>query len=282
MSRRQIGFVVLVLMSTAVITGLVSQTWQLILYKPIKVITNWLDDSVDRQEGFSAQTYRVYTQSYTAVTLETHFSQEEMKEVLSLNLRSAKDSKRFNDLLKKHRQTRLDDPPDRVDGKTVSYKMDLFSDRQATLSVTDLKTAHLKCAPSAAKTVVLFPAQEGGSYSGMLFDLPSKKAPTITGEGEDEFGKPFFEYKKVDLGAGAEPGGLLIHLTAKNQDCTFTFKAEWRDSEGRHEQDIDNDGRNFSVTGMPDRPQQLLIITTTDPTPRECPTNLKNPYQHCQ
>ncbi|WP_331761664.1 hypothetical protein OH797_38015 (plasmid) [Streptomyces anulatus] len=141
-----------------------------------------------------------------------------------------------------------------------TWLIDFFSDRTAGLAITDIAFKDLKCSPAAAKAVVLVRLQAGGEYSGIHFNLPAQTSP-ISIDVDESRGKPYFSHKKINLGNGAEPGGLRTEVSSGTEDCSFLFEAEYRDTKGTHHQEIRNGKESFHVPGFPANPEQIFVVT---------------------
>ncbi|MER6237625.1 hypothetical protein ABT185_16395 [Streptomyces clavifer] len=168
---------------------------------------------------------------------------------------------------------------DEAGGYSSSWLIDLFSDRSAGLAITGVRAKDLRCGPATAKTVILVRPEGGGAYDGIHFNLSESKTPYSLSP-DDYFGKPYFSHKKIDLGNGAEPGGLRASFSSGVQDCDFLLEAEYRDSLGVHQQEIKDAAGRFAVRGLPANPYQFFLWTKVGvldcgphqfQRPRQCP-----------
>ncbi|MFG2354000.1 hypothetical protein [Streptomyces sp. NPDC048521] len=154
-----------------------------------------------------------------------------------------------------------------------TWLVDILSDRKAGLVINGLRMKGLTCTPAKAAAVIVRKGQAGGSYEGMFFDVSrSAGTPFITGEEEGRhYGKPFFQYKKIDLGNGAAPEGLRVQVTSWTQDCTWkAFEATYVDTQGTHTQDITDNGKGFRVRGVAAPSAQVFELRTAGPFVRQC------------
>ncbi|MFJ9683711.1 hypothetical protein ACIRP2_37670 [Streptomyces sp. NPDC101194] len=275
MSRHQSRFVLIVTVCASIAAVVLSQTWELFTNPLVKAITNAQDDSLDRKEDFSFQIRKDSPGDSGSNVLEVPFTEAETNELSSLDLSSDEGYRRYSDLLKKHKSKWVEDSADgKITQQVARYQMNLFSDRQASLSITNLTATDLTCKPTTGTAVIIQPPQGGADYKTMLFDLPGKKPPMSIGGSKSEFKKPFFHGNRVDLGANSSPAGLNIEFTSRDQDCTFTLQAEWIDSEGVHKKNIER----MSVYGVPSKPRQIFIRGTVS-TVRACDMKAKDPCE---
>ncbi|MFI6948020.1 hypothetical protein [Streptomyces sp. NPDC050422] len=193
--------------------------------------------------------------------LDRPIGAEERKELFKANTKTGANFKDLEKIVAAHSGQELRVPALReADGYTEVWLIDLFSDRDASLVITGVRAKGAKCRPAAAKTVILFEYGGGGDYEGMLFNLSKPDTP-LGLHGDENKVKPYFSFKKIDLGSGATPGGLRTEVSSGIKDCNFIFEAEYRDAEGAHVQDIRNDKGRFDVRGIPANPEQVFVVT---------------------
>lgn len=158
-----------------------------------------------------------------------------------------------------------------VKGYAQVWLVDIFSDRKATLVVNGMRMKGLRCAPAKARAAIVHRGEGVATYDGMLFDTARSDTPLITAE--ENYGQPYFQHKKIDLGNGATPGGLRIQVTSGTQDCTWkAFEVTYVDSEGTHTQDITDNGKDFAVYGLAAKQRQIFKFSEAgveecEPTP---------------
>ncbi|QNS06004.1 hypothetical protein [Streptomyces xanthii] len=150
-------------------------------------------------------------------------------------------------------------------GYSQAWLVDLISDRKAAFVINGMRAKGVKCTPAKATTVVVARGEGDGGYVGMLFDLTrSADVPLLT-EPTNDYGKPYFAHKKIDLGNGATPGGLRVQVTSGTKDCTWkAFEVTYVDADGTHTQDITDNGKPFSVHGIAEHPAQMYQFSTQE------------------
>ncbi|MFI5521972.1 hypothetical protein [Streptomyces platensis] len=251
--------------------------------------TQSADDKADREGPAFASNIRRDTNSVDhlqPIIFNTPFSLKEKNELLSLQLHTGEDP--ITSFAKSHRGYGVNElgvnyPGKEVYGYSEAWLVDILSDRKASLVINGMHIKGLHCAPAKANTVITYQGQGGGSYEGMFFDLTrSTSNPLIAGDEESHFGKPYFRYKKIDLGNGAAPGGLRIEVASGTKDCNWTaFEVTYADSEGKHTQEITNNGKDFAVHGFTAKPAQVFRVFTTAPFVKECTLTSQGHYK-CQ
>ncbi|MET9088503.1 hypothetical protein ABZX77_42620 [Streptomyces sp. NPDC004237] len=227
-----------------------------------------VEDKVD-QEGpaFTASVREDSPPDAGGIIMDRPLTRQERKELTSLNMRDEGDVKRYQglykELVKTHDAKVMNWPSDDSDkGLSRVWLIDLFSDRAASLSIVGMRAKDLKCKPASAKAAMLFIPQGAGIYEGMLFDLSKNTPPTITNEDDEHYGDPYFNYKKIDLGNGATPGGLRVEVNSGTKDCDWVFEVEYRDARGTHKQEIMNRGKRFTVDGIPENLEQKFTLAS--------------------
>lgn len=231
-------------------------------------------DALDREGPAFTATVRENSEPRDRIAiLDEILTPEERRELLGANQREDGGYKKFLSILKRHNTKELDYFSALRDGYSKSWFIDLYSDRSAGFSIVDMRIRDLKCTPASAKAVFLFPPEGAADRHGMLFEDISEStnpAPIISDIDDPHFGEPFFSHKKIDLGNGATPGGLSVTVSSGHNDCSWTFEAEYGDTQGRHTQEIKNGKENFSVKGVPAHPDQLFILTPESPYFIDC------------
>ncbi|MBC3984525.1 hypothetical protein H8N01_18595 [Streptomyces sp. AC536] len=207
------------------------------------------------------------------ITMDRPLTPAESETLTTADLGKEEDVRRFNKLVASHGGEKLNVPAGRTDPYTRVWLMDLFSDRAASLSIVGMRAKDLRCEPASAKTVLHFPPQGAGTYEGMWFDLSKNPYPTIADRSDKHFGKPFFSYKKIDLGNGATPGGLRVGVTSGAKDCDWVFEVEYRDAEGTHTQQIKNGEKRFTIDGYPEHPEQTFVSFGPPDYFKDCSTD---------
>ncbi|WP_030209425.1 hypothetical protein [Streptomyces sp. NRRL S-87] len=147
-------------------------------------------------------------------------------------------------------------------GGVQELRLTLFSDRQAGLSITDMRAKVDSCAPSRAQTVVGNQTAGNSQVTGILWDLIQRdEAPTLMNPGQEGHGPPFFSRFQIDLGNGQSPSGLKVtSLVPEGQVCRWHIDAYFEDTQGAHPPVRVQDGDQPLVTeAEPARP--LLRFT---------------------
>ncbi|MFD3980246.1 hypothetical protein ACFWR6_16775 [Streptomyces griseus] len=220
---------------------------------------NAVDDKLDREGDAFTVSVRDGTESeQTIYTLDRPITGAERQTLYGLDLRSDEGDRVFENLVTS-RAKKLAYSLEKADGFSKIWLMDFHSDRDTELSVIGLRAKNLRCTTASAKVIFLFPQQGGGVYEGMFFDLPEKDTPTITGSDKNR-GKPFFSFKKIDLGGSATPGGLRVEVSSGTSDCRWVFEATYSDSAGTHTQEITNGGEPFAIDGIPAGEAQRFVV----------------------
>lgn len=223
-----------------------------------------VEENLDREDpAFTVSTRVDEAPAYMAYVLDRQLTRTEADTFLESDADGNPNFEEVEELTATHGGHGLEDPSwDKSDGYSSSWLIDLFSDRSASLAITGMRAKDLRCGPAAAKTVILVRPDGGGAYGGIHFNLSEPKTPySLTPD--DYFGKPYFSHKKIDLGNGAEPGGLRASFSSGVQDCDFLLEAEYRDSLGVHQQEIKNASGRFAVRGLPANPYQFFLWTNT-------------------
>jgi len=136
----------------------------------------------------------------------------------------------------------------RVGDDTSYIKLQLLSDRDDPVSVTELTAKKVRCWESKAKTVVS--TSEGGAESWEEFYFYFSGEKNHHGEFpaiESELGGDFKPYDKpISIGAGETPGYLKIGVESE-ESCEWTLKVKY--NVGADKSDTvtikDNNGKNF-------------------------------------
>ncbi|GAA0928017.1 hypothetical protein [Virgisporangium aurantiacum] len=164
-----------------------------------------------------------------------------------------------------------EDPDEVTDGSgnyswftATAFKLDIFSSRSSALSITDMGAVDVSCHQPTARTVVQLVPEGGGPRPGVMFDLSRPGAgPTITDE--DDFGEPYFDHHKIDLGKGLSPGGLLVEAVVNAETCSWRIEARYRDAnDSNSRQLIDDNGKPFVAEGTPQKVEQYWTNTWTE------------------
>jgi hypothetical protein len=156
--------------------------------------------------------------------------------------------------------------PDQADGlrwprgEATVFNMDIFSERQSQVSITDMRVVNVSCREPSAQAVIVIPPQGGFSYDGIRVDLTAADpVPLITDPGED-LGQPYFSERRIDLGNGQSPGGLRVEAVTEGQSCDWEFQATYHDATGRyHEMTLRDGDSPFFAEAIPTEPAQLWI-----------------------
>ncbi|MFI5551137.1 hypothetical protein [Streptomyces sp. NPDC051738] len=220
-------------------------------------VANEADDKVDRQGPAFSTSVRVDTYAPQATLYGKPFSAEERKQLIG----PPKDLRPYSAA---HDATSVfvGDVWNvamgvEVKGYAEAWLVDIISDRKAALVVNDMRMKGLQCAPAKARTVIIHRGEGVADYDGMFFDTTRPDNPLITAS--ENYGQPYFQHKKIDLGNGDTPGGLRIQVTSGTQDCTWkAFEVTYVDSEGTHTQDITNNGKGFTVHGLAEKQRQVF------------------------
>ncbi|MFJ2101479.1 hypothetical protein ACIOHR_30390 [Streptomyces anulatus] len=143
------------------------------------------------------------------------------------------------------------------------FYLNLHSDRNAGLSITDMKARIERCFPSSVRTVVTQPPEGLSSVPGVLWQLAGKgPTPLIVDEGDQHRGEPFFRYNQIDLGGGSAPGSLRIQSAVAGRSCLWRIEVQYTDSAGEHLVTI-GDGKNPILTeSMPTNPSQAFSLSS--------------------
>ncbi|MFC9221697.1 hypothetical protein ACFT8W_13160 [Streptomyces hygroscopicus] len=231
------------------------------------------EDKIDRQGPAFAAAVRLDSPKEPDVRVfDKPFSSAGRKDLLGFTLKSAEENDRFEKFVQKHHGRGVSFPGVDADGYSEAWLVDLLSDRDASLVITGMRLKGLQCKPAAATTVITTRPQGVASYTGMFYDLTtSSTEPLISGDEEEHWSKPFFSYKKINLGNGSDSAGLRIEVTSGFQDCTWkAFQTTYVDSEGPHKQDITNSGKPFTVHGVAQHPDQVYAINVQAPIMEDC------------
>jgi hypothetical protein len=151
-------------------------------------------------------------------------------------------------------------------GRATVFNLHLLTDRQAPLTINDLRANILQCRPSKAVTVVQVPPQGGGSYMGIRFDLTAENPVARINDISDQQGEPFFRHNVINLGNGAEPGNLRVESVTGGKSCKWEILAEYTDRNGSHDQTIRNGREPFFTEALPQNPEQHWILIAGGPT----------------
>ncbi|MDT7841013.1 hypothetical protein [Streptomyces justiciae] len=232
------------------------------------------DDKIDHEGPAFTASMRLDTQSSEAALFDAPFSAEDKRTLLGMS----KEDGKLQPFMEARHGRHVSYSDVRHSAMGISYRgyseawlMDLLSDRQAGLVINDLRIKGLSCTPAKAVTAIEIQGQGVGGYDGMLFDLTRTDPVPLDTAADENFGKPFFAHRKIDLGNGATPGGLRIEVTSGTKDCTWkAFEATYVDSEGTHTQEITNDGKGFTVHGIAAQREQTFQARATDPFVTEC------------
>ncbi|MEV0649419.1 hypothetical protein AB0I28_29595 [Phytomonospora sp. NPDC050363] len=142
------------------------------------------------------------------------------------------------------------------------FRMNLYSERAGQLSITGMEAVDLDCEPSRAETIVDFAPQGAAPYEGVLFDLSAGgSGPYITDpEPLENQGLPYFDVRRIDLGAGASPGGLRVEALVDGESCRWGILAHFVDaSNKRGEVALLDEGEPFFAEAAPTDPVQHWI-----------------------
>ncbi|MET9565449.1 hypothetical protein [Streptomyces tauricus] len=145
------------------------------------------------------------------------------------------------------------------EARSSVFNLHLQSDRQAPLTVTDLRVEILHCAPSTAEAIVRVPPQGGGGYFGIFFDLTERDPIARISEPTKEFGDPFFRDNVINLGNGEDPGNFRVESVAERQSCDWEIEVSYADSSGVHTRNVNNNGHPFRTEALPRNPRQYWL-----------------------
>ncbi|MBE8472325.1 hypothetical protein [Streptomyces justiciae] len=232
------------------------------------------DDKIDHEGPAFTASVRLDTQDTEATLFDVPFSAADKRTLLGMSMEEGK----LQPFMAAHHGRGVSYSDVRSPSMGISYPgysevwlMDLLSDRQAGLVINDLRVKGLSCTPAKATTAIERKGQAGGGYDGMLFDLTRADPVPLDTAADENFGKPFFAHRKIDLGNGATPGGLRIEVTSGTEDCTWkAFEATYVDSEGTHTQEITNNGKGFTVHGISEHREQTFQLRPVEPFVTEC------------
>ncbi|MFJ6936114.1 hypothetical protein [Streptomyces sp. NPDC101132] len=146
------------------------------------------------------------------------------------------------------------------------FRLTLFSDRQAGLSVKDMRARVDSCVPSSARTLVVNVPAGNSPVAGIAWDVGERSEVALVADDGEAQGRPFFDEFQIDLGNGQAPGGLQVTaLIGNGQTCRWHIDAYYEDTEGRHPAvRIQDGGRPLVTEGPPARPRLLFQM---DPKP---------------
>lgn len=217
------------------------------------------DDKVDREGPAFSASVRADTEYPEATLFDEPFSAEEKEQIIG----PPKDLRPYSAAHHGRGVFVTDVWQEGMGVETRGYAqawlVDLISDRKAAVVVNGMRMKGLQCAPAKVTTVIIHRFEGGASYEGMLFDTSRSATPLSTDQSDGDYGRPYFQHRKIDLGNGATPGGLRIQVTSGTQDCTWkAFEVTYVDSEGTHTQDITNNGKGFAVRGIAEKQKQVF------------------------
>ncbi|MFJ5608416.1 hypothetical protein ACIQCJ_03415 [Streptomyces sp. NPDC093221] len=144
-------------------------------------------------------------------------------------------------------------------GYSSPFFLDFFSDRDSSLSIVAMKAVDVHCSPAKAAAVLVIRPRGGGAVPGIMFDLPRGNLPVSVAP-DKNYGKPFFDHQKIDLGNGATPGALRVQSVAERSDCTWKIQVTHSDSSGLHTSILLDHKKPFKTLGIPLRSQQEFIL----------------------
>jgi hypothetical protein len=151
-------------------------------------------------------------------------------------------------------------------GDAAAFNLNLFSKRQAQLSITDMRPVGITCHRPTAKTVAVFPPQGGAAYEGIFYDLTRPESPPIVTDPDSRQGRPYFARRKIDLGGGESPGGLHVESVTKGRTCDWRIRAEYSDADsGSGHLTLQNGRKPFRTEAAPTRPEQLFYVDPSQP-----------------
>ncbi|MYX34383.1 MULTISPECIES: hypothetical protein [unclassified Streptomyces] len=151
-------------------------------------------------------------------------------------------------------------PTSGVGTHSSGFNLHLQSDRQAPLTLTDLRARVLSCAPSKAIAVVRVPPQGGGGYIGVFFNLAEHKPVARISEPTEKYGKPFFRDNVINLGNGENSGNLRIESIVESESCDWEIELEYADSLGIHVKTLKNKNLPFRTEALPSNPRQYWTV----------------------
>ena len=231
-----------------------------------------IEDTLDRQgPAFSATVRQSPPKNLYALAFNKPFTITEKLELF----KAKNDKPALEKFIKSHNGNKLGFPNIDVSGFSEAWHINLLGDRKASLVITGMTLKGLKCKPAAANTVLIEQSQGVSDYVGMIYDLiNSPTKPLITDINDTHWRQPFFEYKRITLGNGAEPAGLRVEVTSGFQDCTWdAFETTYVDATGTHKQDITNHGKKYAVHGVAKRPEQVYSLNPVAPLVSDCMTS---------
>ncbi|MFF5897636.1 hypothetical protein ACFY8O_17095 [Streptomyces argenteolus] len=148
------------------------------------------------------------------------------------------------------------------DNTARSFFLNLHSDRNAELSIVDMKSKIDSCSPSTAQTVVTQPPAGTVEVPGVLWDLDSgNDNPIAVDENDEHKGEPYFWYNQIDLGDGAAPGALRVQSAVGRESCRWHIEARYTDTAGEHGPvRIPAEGEIFTEA-LPSHPAQRFTLS---------------------
>ncbi|MFF6776221.1 hypothetical protein ACFY8W_22020 [Streptomyces sp. NPDC012637] len=271
--RRTIGVRVAVGVGLAVVAAVAATSWQVMSQPAVTKSEQEAQDALDKQEapftvgvdydqtppqGWKVALDRLLTEAERQGLAARRDPEKARAYLLSLGGRTIRYPSGFED--------RTDLAMKYTGADATALHLNLFSKRQAQLTITSMEAVDVSCHAPTAKTVVVWQSQGGAAYEGVLFDLTTPGAtPVITDEGDDQ-GAPYFGVRKIDLGGGASPGGLRVEALTRGRSCTWEIKAKYRDAyQGFGTVTLKDGEKPFAAEATPARPEQLWIMDASKP-----------------
>ncbi|MGW1768597.1 hypothetical protein ACWCQL_31720 [Streptomyces sp. NPDC002073] len=219
------------------------------------------EDALDREEApFTAQvtyvdykTYGRYLPVGAAIVLDRTLTADEQQRLTAIPLGENQDQQVW-DLFKSLGGRMIET----YDGDARTFRLSLFSDRTAALSITDMQAVVDRCHPSKAQTVVQLP-----SGDGVYWDLGRRSAvPVIAGSPEaEDYRLPYFPRRRIDLGGGQGPGALQVTSSVLGETCEWHIEARYEDSAGAHPAvRVSDGGRPLVTEAVPAQPRVYFSI----------------------
>ncbi|WP_220188565.1 hypothetical protein [Streptomyces phytophilus] len=165
---------------------------------------------------------------------------------------------------------------------TTTFKMNIFSERAAQLSIVDMTPVEVTCTEPSAGTLVDVSGQGVAEYPGLAINLEKDKPQLVNADGRDQ-GQPFFDKRRIDLGGGLEPGGLRVSASTREQSCTWEILARYVDAQQNPGEVTLRDGdKPFLAEAKPQSPEQHWeAITYKSQPPYFHPCHEKPSHHSC-
>ncbi|WP_345027706.1 hypothetical protein [Kutzneria kofuensis] len=147
------------------------------------------------------------------------------------------------------------------DGSVETFRLSLLSDRSTTLTIENISVSHVKCTPSTAVSLIEYPPHGNASVDGIGFNLRTPDKPLSQVNENGVVDHDYFAKHKIDLGAGATPGALLVTAVGEHgQSCSWDFTADYATADDQSTFTFDNHGKPLTLESAPDRPLQHILF----------------------